>query len=91
LYIECKRFFMEFGMIDGKVNFDDDFKKDTGLDPKANLTEYLLYCNLRMAMKVSDRVFSLETRIGAIEDLFMKLPDSMIDKVEERRRKRNTL
>ena len=78
-------------MMEGKINFDDDFRKDTGLDPKANLTEYLLYCHLRMVMQVSDRVLSLETRIGAIEDLFKKLPDSMIDKVEERRRKRNTL
>ena len=82
---------MEFGLMDGSVNFDEDFAKDTGRDPKANLTEYLLYCNLRMTAKVNDRIFALESRINSLGALVEKLPEAFINTLEDRRRRRNTL
>jgi hypothetical protein len=82
---------MEIGMTDGKVNFDDDFTKDTGLSPTTNPTEYLLYCNLRLTAKLNDRVVALENSIHALGGQVEKLPEDFITHLEDRRRRRNTL
>jgi hypothetical protein len=40
--------------------FTDDFKKDTGLDPKKNTTEYIAYFNAR----INDMSYQLNHQIG---------------------------
>jgi hypothetical protein len=82
---------MELEMIDGKLSFDEDFEKDTGLSPSANLTEYLLYCNLRMTARLNDRIQALESRMNALGGLVETLPEDFFNKQEDRRRRRNTL
>ncbi len=41
-------------------NFIDDFKKDTGLDPKKNVAEYISYFNAR----ISDMNYQLNWQLG---------------------------
>jgi hypothetical protein len=82
---------MEFGLMGGKADLGDDFTKETGLDPKKNLTEYLLYCNVRMTEKVNDGIIALDKRIKDLEGMIEKMPEDFIRTAEERRRKRNTL
>lgn len=78
-------------MTDGKVKFDSDFTKETGLSPTTNPTEYLLYCNVRLTAKLNDRIMALENSIHALGKQVEKLPEDFITHLEDRRRKRNTL